>query len=416
MNPFQEIKHILCFVTKNRSYKSENAKTNSKKLTDKNKLNPEGLMIHSAGVAQPSADVFIRQYDNEKRGDSVHGFIDGETGLFYQFLPWNNKAWHCGGGGNSTHIGVELCEPKTIEYPKKDSEGIRRYADGTRGSSTKWKETNKKHNGYTTEDVVRRTYQSAVELFAFLCKFYELDPLNEQPIEEIPLGQTLICKDKTPISKTSLKKIPLGKERLEKTPIDKDQMLDRMEEIQKDLELNDTPSREELSLLLDKTKLGEINIGKKGKKETKLGEVSLGKILSGKDIIVISHKWGYFLNVASNHGDPDHLWAEFGLTLQKFREDIKETMGSIEYIISAYPIDTCIEMSEYSKQLQKKLEGKGIETTVIRAGGLKLGPYKTKEEAETRLAEMRGEQDPGKIKLDGFITWKLNSFTPMRGE
>ena len=413
----QEIKHILCFVTKNRCYRIENAKTADKKLTEKNKLNPEGLMIHSVGVSQPSAVSFIKQYDNDKRNDSVHGFIDGTNGQFYQFLPWNNRAWHCGGGGNATHVGVELCEPNTIDYPKKDSDGVRRYADGSKGaSSTKWKETCKTYNGDTTEDVVRRTYKTAVELFAFLCKFYDLDPLNEQPIEELSLGKTLICKDKPAIAKTFLNQIPLGKTRLNQTPIDKNQMLNRIEEIQKISELSETPSREDLSLLLDKTNLGDIKIGKKGKETIKLGEISLGKILLGKDIIVISHKWGNVLNVASNHGDPDHLWSEFGLTLQKFRKDIKEAMHYIQLMVSVYPTDTCDIISACNEQLQEELKRKGIDTTIIRAGGLQLGPFETRAQVENQLNKLKMEQDSEKMKCDGFVTWELIPEAPEWGK
>jgi len=414
----QEIKHILCFVTKNRCYRIENAKTADKKLTEKNKLNPEGLMIHSVGIAQPSAAAFIRQYDNVGRNDSVHGFIDGPTGQFYQFLPWNNRAWHCGGGGNNTHVGVEICEPSTIEYPKKDAEGVLRYADGSKGVlGTKWKETGKKSNGDTTEDVVRRTYKTAVELFAFLCKFYELDPTNEQPIEELSLGKKLVCKAETPLAKTLLNKIPLGKTRLNKTPIDKNQMLDRIEEIQKLSELSETVSREELSLLLDKTNLEDIKIGKSKKGTIKLGEISLGKILLGKDIIIISHKWGNVLDVASNHGDPDHLWSEFDLTLQQFRKDIKEAMGHMKYAISAYPDkEICAEITACKEQLQDELNKKGITTTIICVGGLQLGPFETKEQAENKLAELKKEQKLEKILFDGFITWKLTAGAPEWGK
>lgn len=27
-----------------------------------------------------------------------------------------SRGWHCGGGGNGTHIGVEMTEPATIRY------------------------------------------------------------------------------------------------------------------------------------------------------------------------------------------------------------------------------------------------------------------------------------------------------------
>lgn len=42
--------------------------------------------------------------------------------------------------------------------------------------------------------------------------------------------------------------------------------------------------------------------------------------------VVISHAEGYKQGIASNHGDTEHLWGKFGLTLDKFRADIKAAM------------------------------------------------------------------------------------------
>lgn len=93
----------------------------------------------------------------------VHGFIDGEDGIIYQTLPWDHRGWHCGSGskesGNNTHIGVEMCEPVYIKY--------------TAGSNFTCS------NIIKAKEVVKRTYETAVELFAMLCKKYELDPLAD---------------------------------------------------------------------------------------------------------------------------------------------------------------------------------------------------------------------------------------------
>lgn len=124
----------------------------------------DGLMLHSVGCPQPSAQVFIRQWNQENyRSACVHGFIDGNDGTVYQTLPWNHRGWHCGSGsrgsGNNTHIGMEMCEPACIKY--------------TVGSD------------FTCSDlaaakaVVKRTYEAAVELFAMLCKKYSLNPLAD---------------------------------------------------------------------------------------------------------------------------------------------------------------------------------------------------------------------------------------------
>lgn len=147
----EEKKHmeiIQSILTNNPCYKA------GKKIVVK------GLMLHSVGCPQPNAETFVKKWNNpESSRACVHAFIDGNTGKVYQTLPWDYKAWHCGGNANGTHIGVEMCEPSCIRY--------------TGGAS------------FTCSDkesamaVVKRTYDVAVELFAFLCKQYGLNPMAD---------------------------------------------------------------------------------------------------------------------------------------------------------------------------------------------------------------------------------------------
>ena len=191
------MKLVETFLTNNPCYKI------GKKITVK------GLMLHSVGCPQPKASVFINSWNRaDYRNACVHAFIDGNDGTVYQTLPWNHRGWHCGSGkngsGNNTHIGVEMCEPSCIKY--------------TGGSSFNCSDKE------TAKAVAKRTYQSAVELFAMLCKKYGLNPMA--------------------------------------------------------------------------------------------------------DGVIISHKEGYKRGVASNHGDPEHLWRGLGLsyTMDAFRKDIKAKM------------------------------------------------------------------------------------------
>jgi N-acetyl-anhydromuramyl-L-alanine amidase AmpD len=119
----------------------------------------KGLMLHSVGCPQPSATVFIESWNTPNASVCVHGFIDGNTGGVYQTLPWNRRGWHCGGDANGTHIGIEMCEPGCIKY--------------TSGAKFTCSDKEK------AKAVVERTYKSAVELFAYLCKEYGLNPLAE---------------------------------------------------------------------------------------------------------------------------------------------------------------------------------------------------------------------------------------------
>ncbi|MCI7607835.1 MAG: glucosaminidase domain-containing protein [Enterocloster clostridioformis] len=143
------MKLVQSILTKNPCY------TAGRKITVK------GLMLHSVGCPQPKASVFINSWNSPSYNNAcVHGFIDGNDGTVYQTLPWNHRGWHCGSGskgsGNNTHIGVEMCEPACIKY--------------TSGSNFTCSDK------ATAKAVAKRTYEAAVELFAMLCKQYNLNP------------------------------------------------------------------------------------------------------------------------------------------------------------------------------------------------------------------------------------------------
>lgn len=124
-------------------------------------LHPQGIMLHSIGCPQPNAAVMAHRYNTyQPDGQSVcvHGFIQRD-GTYYHILPYNLRAWHCGGSANQTHIGIEMTEPASIVY--------------TGGAS--WRDL----DPAATEAHVRGTYAAAVELFAQLCEQYALDPLAD---------------------------------------------------------------------------------------------------------------------------------------------------------------------------------------------------------------------------------------------
>lgn len=123
------------------------------------KIAVKGLVLHSVGCPQPSAEVFVKRLNSPDAKVCVHAFIDAESGRVYQTLPWNYKAWHCGGTANSTHIGVEMCEPSCIKY--------------TGGATFSCSDTQR------AKETVMRTLHTAAELFASLCTQYGLNPLAD---------------------------------------------------------------------------------------------------------------------------------------------------------------------------------------------------------------------------------------------
>lgn len=142
------MKYVNSIMTKNPCYKAGR------------KITPKGLMLHSVGCPQPNAKVFINQFNQSTYNRAcVHAFIDANDGTVYQTLPWNHRGWHGGGSSNNTHIGVEMCEPNCIKY--------------TSGSKFTCSNLEK------AQEMVKTTYNSAVELFADLCKQYNLNPLTD---------------------------------------------------------------------------------------------------------------------------------------------------------------------------------------------------------------------------------------------
>ncbi len=123
-------------------------------------LTPQGLILHS--TAWPGKDAqYIRDYfDAPGRGASIHAAVDDKR--IIQCLPWNKKAGHVGRGSlgtmNSTHIGVEMCEPAGLTYNSAGS-AIVKYDPDPAYFPLVWK--------------------NAVWLFAKLCTEFGLDPMKD---------------------------------------------------------------------------------------------------------------------------------------------------------------------------------------------------------------------------------------------
>jgi len=126
------------------------------------KIPVAGLMLHSVGCSQPSAMVFINQWNKSGVQKAVHGFIE-PNGDVYQTLPFDHRGWHGGGTSNNTHLGFEMTDPSTIKYT---------------GNGAEWTDL----DPVKTKAHVLATYKFAVELFAKLCTDLKLDPLGKNVI------------------------------------------------------------------------------------------------------------------------------------------------------------------------------------------------------------------------------------------
>ena len=255
------MKIVEYFSVNNDCYKSNVNKVDSRYTTFQNK-GPRGLMLHSVGCAQPKAEVFAKSWNKAGKSVAVHAVLQ-EDGTVYQCLPWNFRGWHGGGSSNNTHVGVEMTEPDCIKYTGG--------ATFTCSNLTKAKAQ------------VEGTYKTAVELFAYLCKKYNLDPMTD----------------------------------------------------------------------------------------------------------IISHAEGYKKGVASNHGDPDHLWTQLktGYTMDTFRKAVKDAMIGVSTAEPEIPktetkVDTTFKVKVSIKDLNIR-KGPGYKTYKS-VGYCPVGVYTI---VETKVAE-----------------------------
>ena len=110
------------------------------------------LVLHSVGCPQPSAAVFARQWQTARY--FAHAVLQAD-GTVYQVAPWDCRLMHVG-AANAYSIGVEMTEPDCIRYT-----GGATFVCSDRARALAQ---------------VTGTYNTAVELFAWLCTQFGLDP------------------------------------------------------------------------------------------------------------------------------------------------------------------------------------------------------------------------------------------------
>lgn len=110
------------------------------------------LVLHSVGCPQPSAAVFVRQWQTARY--FAHAVLQAD-GTVYQVAPWDCRLMHVG-AANAYSIGVEMTEPDCIRYT-----GGATFVCSDRARALAQ---------------VTGTYNTAVALFAWLCQRFGLDP------------------------------------------------------------------------------------------------------------------------------------------------------------------------------------------------------------------------------------------------
>ena len=137
--------------------------TNADVWKENRTITVQGLVLHSTAMPGKDAYAIQKNFNVPNRGASIQACVDDKRVV--QLLPWNKRAGHVGAGSkgsfNNSHIGVEMCEPSGLVY---NSIG------------------NKIVTYNPPKDYFENIWNNAVDLFAYLCKQYNLDPLGKNVI------------------------------------------------------------------------------------------------------------------------------------------------------------------------------------------------------------------------------------------
>ena len=125
------------------------------------------------------------------------------------------------------------------------------------------------------------------------------------------------------------------------------------------------------------------------------------------DGVIISHKEGHAMGIASNHGDPEHLWKQLdmGYTMDTFRKAVKAAMNdepAKEDVMYRVQVGAYKVKANADAQL-KKVKAAGFDTYMIQVDGLykiQVGAYSKKENADAMLAKVKA------AGFSAFITTK----------
>ncbi len=131
-------------------------------------MHVRGLMFHSLGMPVDSPEeMYTRWNKPEYRKASIHGFVGADEVLIVE--PCMEKprtamrAWYSASGVNgradNDHLGFEMCEPSCIKYIRRATFVC---SDVPAAVAFVWKST-----------------RNMAELFAKLCRFHGLDPLED---------------------------------------------------------------------------------------------------------------------------------------------------------------------------------------------------------------------------------------------
>ena len=73
-----------------------------------------GVFVHSTATPGAMADIWYKAWNKPNTDAAVHAFLD-DKGVF-QYLPYEQTAWHAGKPANTYYLDFEICEPSGFYY------------------------------------------------------------------------------------------------------------------------------------------------------------------------------------------------------------------------------------------------------------------------------------------------------------
>lgn len=130
------------------------------------------------------------------------------------------------------------------------------------------------------------------------------------------------------------------------------------------------------------------------------------------DGVIISHAEGYKRGIASNHGDPEHLWCKFGLSMAQFRKDVSAAMNPAEKAVPAlYRVQAgAFRKRDYAEARVFALKAAGFDACIVceqqtgRPSSVTCGHVKVASSLNIRSGPGMDYDKVGKLKNGDAVT------------
>lgn len=264
------------------------------------KKDKTGYMQHSTATPGAKAKSFIKTW-NSQSAQAETEFIIDDTGI-YQMMPIGIRTWHCGGSGNNTLVGCEVCEPINA-----------------RMLDVNWKSL--KQNGKDNTTYVVTMLQKELKAWGY-------DPNG---IDGIFGGGT----------KTAV----IAFQKAVGLSADGAVGLNTLHALQR-------RTGSYMAYNVNENQAYFEDVYRKAVFTCAYVLKQLGTSKIDKNTIC-SHAEGHMMGIASNHADVGHWWPKHGKSMDDFRADVKTYMetGKLPYSVESTPDD-----SEENNKTQAQIE------------------------------------------------------------